>query len=46
MGKTRKPTCAACGRPMVKVVSWKKYCSAKCRLVAWAKRQAGEHPDA
>ena len=39
MAKKEKPCCEVCGKAFVLTVYWKKYCSAKCRLVAWAKRQ-------
>ena len=39
MAKTKDSPCPVCGKPVVKLRSWKLYCSAKCRLVAWAQRQ-------
>lgn len=39
MGKKVSPRCGVCGKLFVLRVSWKKYCSAKCRLIAWAQRQ-------
>jgi len=39
MGKKGLARCEVCRKEIVLVVSWKKYCSAKCRLIAWAKRQ-------
>lgn len=39
MAKQGEHHCAVCGKVFVLRVTWKKYCSAKCRLVAWAQRQ-------
>lgn len=39
MAKQAIPRCPVCGTAFTQVVASKKYCSAKCRLIAWAQRQ-------
>ena len=39
MRKKAKACCGTCGKEIVLRVSWKKYCSARCRLIAWAQKQ-------
>lgn len=39
MKKTNNPACKLCGKAVVKKVHWQEYCSAKCRHLAWAKKQ-------
>jgi len=37
-----KSKCEQCGKVIEKVVPWKKYCSTRCKQIAWALRQAGK----
>lgn len=37
--KQHEITCGVCGKKKLVSRFWAKYCSAKCRLIAWAKEQ-------
>lgn len=42
MTKETKWTCLMCGKAEKPKVFWQRYCSPKCRLLAWAKRKIDE----
>ena len=39
MSKKRVIKCQTCGKEKTVIRYWAKFCSAKCRLIAWAKEQ-------
>ena len=38
-------TCIICGKPTIAKVSWRKYCSAECRLAGYAMDKVNRRPD-
>ena len=42
MGKQAIARCGVCSKEIVMKVAWKKYCSKRCRLIAWGQRQGEE----
>ena len=38
--------CQVCGKEIETKIYWRKFCSDKCRLIAWARRQEDKKGDA
>ena len=39
MATKKKIVCQTCGKEKIVIRYWAKFCSARCRLIAWAKGQ-------